>query len=143
MKNKFPRGVEVVGAPIIENLKGEILLVKQPKWSNKWTLPGGHVEPGEKIEDAIMREAEEEVGLKLKNPKFITHGELIGSRDFYRPAHFVFYDYAFKTADENVKIDENEISEFKWVKPQDALKMDLAETYGQTIMDFIKFKNKK
>ncbi len=142
-QNKFPRGVEIVGSAIIENKKGEILLVKSPKWSNKWTMPGGHIEPGERIEDALLREAEEEVGLKLKSEGIVALGELIGSKDFHRPAHFIYFDILCKTDSTNLKLDNKELFEYAWVKPEKALTMDLAESYGQTIKDYLKFKRKK
>ena len=34
-----------------------------------YTLPGGHVEPGEPFVDAVIREMKEETGLTVKNPK--------------------------------------------------------------------------
>ncbi len=37
--NEFPKGVEIVGSAIIENPDGTILLVKAPKWRNKWAMP--------------------------------------------------------------------------------------------------------
>jgi len=141
----FPRGVELVGSAIIENSKEEILLVKSPKWSNKWTMPGGHIEPGEKIEDALLREVKEEVGLNLESKGIVAFGELIGSKDFHRPAHFVYFDILCKTHNTDIKLDNKELKEYIWVKPKKALKMDLAESYEKTIKDYLKFKfiNKK
>ena len=136
---KFPRGVEIVGSAIIENDKGKILLVRSPKWSNKWTMPGGHIEPGETIIGAIEREAEEETGLKLKPVKIVAFGELIGSKDFHRPAHFIYFDLLCKVENDIVTLDNDELTDYMWVKPEDALKMDLAESYDQTIKDYLEY----
>jgi len=140
MKNKFPRGIELCAGAIIENSKGEILLAKSPKWNNKWTFPSGHIESGEKIEQGAIREIEEETGLKLKSEGIFTFGELIDSKDFHRPAHFVYFDIYCKTDTTNVKIDKDELTEYIWITPQAALETDLAESYDKAIKDFIDFK---
>jgi nucleoside triphosphatase len=137
---KFPRGIEVVGSAIIEDPEGKILLVKSPKWHNKWVMPGGHIEPGETIEEAQVREASEETGLSLQPGGIIAFGELINSKDFHRPAHFIFFDALCKTTDKKVKLDDKELTKYIWVKPEEALKMDLAESYDVTIKKYLEYK---
>ena len=139
IKIAFPRGVEVVGSAIIEDGEGKILLVRSPKWHDKWLMPGGHIEPGEKIKQALLREAQEEVGLRLKYICVIASGELIGSRDFHRPAHFIYFDVLFRTTNKNIKLDNKELMEYVWVKPKKALKMDLVESYDDTIQKYLKY----
>lgn len=139
-KNIFSRGVEIVCSALIENNKGAILLGKSPKWNNKWVFPGGHIEPGEKIKEAVVREAKEEVGIDVEPQDWFNSGELINSKDFYRPAHFLYFDIWCKTIGENIKIDNREISEYIWVDPQKALDMDLAESYDKVIKEYIIFK---
>ncbi len=138
---QFPRGIELVGSAIIENDTGEILITQSPKWNNKWIMPGGHIEPGELILDAQVREAEEETGLNLKPIAVVAWGELINSKDFHRPAHFVYFDIHSKVIGGELKLDGTELTAYKWLKPEDALKMDLAESYDITVKKFIEYKN--
>jgi len=133
--------IEIVGSGVVENSEGKILLAQSPKWHDKWAMPGGHIEVGETIEDAMVREIKEEVGLSVESQGIISFGELINSKDFYRPAHFIYFDVLCKVIENSeVKIDNDEIIGYKWVSPEEALTMDLYETYDKTILDYIKFK---
>lgn len=65
---------------IVNPANKKILLVKHRKF-NKWVQPGGHMLPNETPEEAALREAYEETGLRI---------DLIGERfpresDFIRP----------------------------------------------------------
>ncbi|EKD69938.1 MAG: MutT/NUDIX family protein [uncultured bacterium] len=56
---------------------GEILLIKKSRgpYKGMYDLPGGGVEFGEKIEEALKRELEEEAGIKLDGLKFVNYNE--------------------------------------------------------------------
>lgn len=58
----------VVAACVIRNEKGQYLLVQeaQPKVYGLWNLPAGHVDKGEIIRDAAVREAKEETGYDVE-----------------------------------------------------------------------------
>lgn len=104
-------------------------------------MPGGHIEPMETITEAIKREAEEEVGIKnLESLGIICYGELINSKNFHRPAHFIYFDVLFKTSDSSIILDNIELTEYIWVIPEKALEMNLAESYDRVVKSYINFK---
>ncbi len=61
--------VIVVG--LVRNDQGEYLLCKMPAhrgvFPNQWGLPGGGIEPGERLEEALRREMREELGIEITN----------------------------------------------------------------------------
>lgn len=137
-KNKFPRGVEVVVGTIIR--KGaKILMTRSPKWNHKWVCQGGHIEEGETIAEAGIREGEEETGLKLKFVSIVKVDELINSKDFHRPAHFIFIDCVLDVIGGELKLQEDELDEAKWCTPQEVLNLDLAESYKESIEKYIEY----
>ncbi|MEO8637588.1 MAG: NUDIX domain-containing protein [Candidatus Taylorbacteria bacterium] len=140
MNEKFPKGIEIVGSAVIENDVGKILIVESPKWPGKWTLPGGHVEPGETIIEGIVREGEEETGLRLRGKYVFDWGELIGSTDFHRSAHFVWFHVWCEIVGGELNLDGVELISSRWVSPEEAFTFPLAEGYKKSVQKFIAFK---
>lgn len=58
---------------IIENEKGQILIGKRKKepFNGMWDIPGGKIEDGEQVEDAIKREVMEETGFNVEKIQLI------------------------------------------------------------------------
>lgn len=62
-------GLAVVAvSAVVTDAAGRYLLVRRsaPPEQGRWTLPGGRVEPGERMEDAVVREVLEETGLHVR-----------------------------------------------------------------------------
>ena len=55
-----------VGAVIVDDGKILLLLRRKPPEEGAWSIPGGSVEFGETIEDAIVREVKEELGIECQ-----------------------------------------------------------------------------
>ncbi len=134
-KQDFP---EVTAGAFILNKKGEILLVKSPKWGEKFVVCGGHIDYGEKAEDTLKREVKEEVGLDIENIELLTVQEAIFDKNFHRKTHFIFLEFlCFAKNPSQIKIDNKEITGYLWIKPKDALKLDLEKYTKRVIKKFL------
>jgi nucleoside triphosphatase len=114
----------------IFNQKGEVLLLQSHKWPDAYVVPGGHVELGERIEEAAVREAKEETGLDIYDLEFITFQQFIYDPAFWKQRHFIFFDFAAKTDSTDVVLN-NEAQEYIWIEPKEALGLEL-DAYTRT-----------
>ena len=119
---------------LVVNDKGEILLVRSYKWGSKYTVPGGHIELGERSETAIKREVREEVGLEVEPVRLLLVQEAIYPPDYVKHEHYIFLDYLCRTNSSKVELDGNEIQEYIWRLPKDALQLDL-ESFTRNLVE--------
>ncbi|RKR87277.1 nucleoside triphosphatase [Micromonospora pisi] len=130
-------GIEIIVSALIRNPDGAILLIRQPKWGDVWTLPGGHLRLGESLPVGAQREGEEETGLALKYEGLVDWGELIDSENLAHPVHFVYFDYSFTTDSSQLRLDATEIAEALWVRPAEVLDYDLSPGYRKTLERYL------
>ncbi|NLW08494.1 MAG: NUDIX domain-containing protein [Firmicutes bacterium] len=108
---KYP--APTVGA-VIFNPEKKILLCKSCKWHGEYMIPGGHIELGEKMEEALKREILEETGLKIYDIRLLALKEFISSDTSQEKKHFIFIDYVCKTDSSNVVLNE-EAEDYIWI----------------------------
>src|SRR5947209_900989 len=135
IKQKYPE--PTVGALIL-NRDGKLLLVKSHKWFEKLTIPGGHIELGETIEQALRREVKDEVGMKLTELEFLITQEAIFTPEFWKKKHFIFFDFVCRCRDDRVIVDNKELQDHIWVEPSEALKMNIDSFVRRSIEELLK-----
>ena len=111
-----------VGAIVVV---GERLLLvrrgRQPA-SGRWSVPGGRVEGGETLAEAVVRELAEETGLEG------VCGELVGWVErIDDDHHFVILDFAVTLLDDREPVAGDDAAEVAWVPLADVAEQALVD----------------
>ncbi len=124
-----------VGALIVDPA-GRMLLLRSHKWGGRYVVPGGHVELGETLEAALHREVMEETGLTIYDVHLLLTQEFIFDPAFWRPGHFIFFDYACRTEGGEVRLND-EAEEYVWVTGDAALQLPVDPYTGRAIRTYL------
>ena len=135
MKKEYPEHPMVgVGAIIVQN--GKILIVRRSSepGKGKWSVPGGLVELGETVEQAVVREVREECGLDVEVDRLI---DVVDSMTFDRNGrlkyHFIILDFFVKIKGGKLRPGDD-AKEAMWVSLEEVENYDLTKTFR----DFLK-----
>lgn len=125
-----------VGA-LIFNGEGKLFLMRSHKWRGKWVVPGGHIELGETMEQALRREIREETNLEIRDIEFICFQEFIHDERFWQRRHFIFFDYACRTDSTEVVLND-EAQDYAWIDLDRAMAMPVEHYTAVAITEYRK-----
>lgn len=136
MKRAYPEmPVCAVGAMIFQD--NRILLVKRgrPPAIGQWSLPGGVVNLGELLENAVIREVWEETGLSVKPLRLGQAVERIIKDDQSRiHYHYIILDYVC-TVLEGTPCASSDALDVRYVNIDSLNELDLTEGTAQVIRE--------
>ncbi len=91
-----------------------------------YTLPGGHIELGESIVDAVVREMKEETGLAIKSPR------LCGVKQFpIESGRYIVF--LFETDQFDGKLVDSDEGKMHWVKKSELPNVNLVDDFDELI----------
>lgn len=132
---------------IIINEHGQVLILRKSDddirhagKSGRYNLPGGKIKPGEKVEDALKREVNEETGLTLNDsallPVFVGEWRPVINNI---PNQIIGTFFACQSWTGQVQLD-SEHDRFAWIDPNAVDSYDMLPPEDQAIHQYFKMK---
>ena len=129
MSREYPdRPIPGVAATIIH--ENRILLVQRGKHPSKdmWGLPGGVVEVGETLKEAVVREVKEETSVDVEPLELITVFDTIRKDDEGKVrTHFILFEYLCRYVGGNVNA-ATDAPDARWVSLDELDSIDIMPT---------------
>lgn len=125
-----PRPEVCVGA--IAVVDGSLLMVRRGRGpaQGTWSVPGGRVEPGETLVEAVVRELAEETGLVGVCESMVGWAERIGPDH-----HYVILDFSVTVMSDDDPVAGDDAAEAVWVPLHAVAELTLADGLAEFLHD--------
>lgn len=119
-----------VGAVAVRD--GALLLVRRGHGpaAGEWSVPGGRVEAGELLAEAVVREVLEETAIECVCGELLGWVERVDDDD-----HFVILDFEVTVLDDGEPVAGDDAAEAQWVPLHDLLDFNLVEGLAEFLHD--------
>lgn len=135
----------LVGAAALILDRGKVLLVQRgnPPSRGLWSVPGGLVELGESINEALVREIAEELGIRVKVGALfeVVNAVHLDEKERVR-YHFVIIDYLAKPLGKGIRLNP-ESTAFGWFSFKQVEKLDMNERTREVVLRCLKRRGKR
>lgn len=115
-----------VGAVIVENHRVLLIRRGQPPLLGEWSLPGGVLECGETLREAVIREAREETGLLVETGEMLgVYERVIRGGEGRVRYHYVLIDFLCSAAGGDLKAG-SDAADVRWFTREELPALNLA-----------------
>ena len=115
--------------------KGRIVLIKRSNPPFGWAIPGGFVDYGESLEEAVVREAKEETNLEIYGLR-----QMHTYSDPTRDPRFHTVCTVFSAKGRGIPRAGDDAAGIRLIYPKDLNKIEFAFNHEEVLRDYLKFK---
>ena len=138
MQREYPDR-PLVGVGAVIHSEGKILLVKRAKEPNRgvWVIPGGLVELGESLENAVAREMKEELGIDVRVESLLgVATEMFVDEQKRTKYHYVLIDFVVAPLQNEIVLND-ESEDCGWFSPEIVMSIKTTENTRNMIRRYV------
>lgn len=110
-----------------------LVLRGRPPLQGYWSLPGGGVELGESLAEAVIREVSEETGLRVEPTRFLGYADAINYDDAGRVQfHYVIMHFESRLLGGRLKAGDD-AADVRWATPAEARQLQITDTVERAL----------